>query len=199
MAKLEWGSDDMAIFFTADTHFFHRRIVDYCDRPFRTLDGHPDVKAMNEALIEQWNAAVRPQDVVYHLGDFGFGSPDKLHEVRRVLNGKMILIRGNHDHKIDKWILANDEVHKSLMVGKVWLAHVPPINEVPKNNYGLKFEEVPGEAHMLVCGHVHNLWDYRVYAAHGQARAIANVGVDIYKYKPIPMESIPGLEECWKG
>ena len=51
----------MAVFLTADTHFFHKNIVDYCDRPFRTLDGHPDVKAMNEALIEQWNATVRPQ------------------------------------------------------------------------------------------------------------------------------------------
>ena len=52
------------VFFTADTHYGHRAVVDYCHRPF------VDEKEMDEAMIERWNAVVQPGDLVYHLGDF---------------------------------------------------------------------------------------------------------------------------------
>lgn len=79
------------IFFTADTHFSHTRIIQYCHRPFDTIE------KMNEVLINNWNRAVQPSDIVYHIGDFGLGSQDQLSNIFRRLNGTKILVAGCHD------------------------------------------------------------------------------------------------------
>jgi len=55
------------IWFTSDTHFNHRNIIGYAQRPFES------VEEMNEVMIERWNASVRGEDTIYHLGDFSFG------------------------------------------------------------------------------------------------------------------------------
>ena len=81
------------IWFCSDTHGFHQNILKYCNRPFET------VEEMNEALVANWNSVVKPDDHVYHLGDFCFGNVDKWNwflEPGR-LNGHIHLILGNHD------------------------------------------------------------------------------------------------------
>jgi calcineurin-like phosphoesterase family protein len=52
---------------------------------------------MNETLISNWNSIVSPHDTVYHLGDVGMGRPEELLKILKRLNGKIFLIRGNHD------------------------------------------------------------------------------------------------------
>lgn len=84
----------MNIFFTSDTHFFHTKILKYCNRPFK------DVNEMNETLISNWNARVHKNDLVYHCGDFGFGDISKILDR---LNGDIILILGSHDKKINQY------------------------------------------------------------------------------------------------
>lgn len=77
------------IFFTSDQHFNHENIIRFCKRPFS------NAKEMNEALVEYHNSLVKPHDIVYHLGDFVFG-----HEANiffEQLNGKKVIIEGNHD------------------------------------------------------------------------------------------------------
>ena len=86
----------MKIFVTADTHFNHENIIKYCDRPFK------DVHEMNEVIINNWNELVGKEDVVYHLGDYGFGTKEKLQEIFNRLNGKKYLIMGNHDFRVGK-------------------------------------------------------------------------------------------------
>lgn len=77
--------------FTADTHFGHARINEYCNRPFK------DAKEMDECLIENWNSRVKSTDWVYHLGDFCFPKYADPEEYLKKLNGAKILIYGNHD------------------------------------------------------------------------------------------------------
>lgn len=83
-------------FYTADTHFGHQLMVaeHACARPF------PYARAMDEALIENWNAVVKPQDLVYHLGDFAFGldDGDRVRSIFSRLNGRKRLVLGNHDY-----------------------------------------------------------------------------------------------------
>lgn len=81
------------IFFTSDTHFYHRNIIRYCDRPWCAVED------MNEALIAAWNAKVGPQDHVYHLGDLSFGNVAETSAVLAKLNGKISITLGNHDRK----------------------------------------------------------------------------------------------------
>lgn len=78
------------IWFTSDTHFGHRSIIDYCKRPFKNVD------EMDGVLIKNWNNCVKKNDTIYHLGDFSFQSPEKY---TKQLNGQIHLILGNHDHK----------------------------------------------------------------------------------------------------
>ena len=78
------------IYFTADTHFGHKAILQYCNRPFETIN------EMNEALINNWNSKVGPGDIVFHLGDFAFGGSTIWKSILERLNGRKYLIIGNH-------------------------------------------------------------------------------------------------------
>lgn len=82
----------MNILFTSDTHFGHANIIRYCNRPFKS------VLEMDECMISNWNQKVSKDDTVYHLGDFAFGRYwEDIDKYRKRLNGKIHLIKGNHD------------------------------------------------------------------------------------------------------
>ncbi len=89
----------MASFFTSDTHFNHKRIIQYCSdtRPFSCME------EMNETMIDIWNKKVNSNDIVYHLGDIGFGDINEINTIFDRLNGKDFrLVVGNHDTKFLK-------------------------------------------------------------------------------------------------
>ena len=79
------------IFFTSDTHFAHGKSFLYEPRGFTSAD------EMNEAIIERWNKIVKPDDIVYHLGDTMLNDNEKGIECFKRLNGQIFLIWGNHD------------------------------------------------------------------------------------------------------
>lgn len=79
------------IFFTSDHHFGHENIIKFCNRPFK------DAREMNEELIKRWNEKIKPNDHVYHLGDFGLTYKENLAQIIDQLNGKIYLIVGNHE------------------------------------------------------------------------------------------------------
>lgn len=172
----------MRVHFTSDTHFYHKNIVEYCSRPYRTLDGHPDVQTMNRDMVAKWNAMVGKDDLVIHMGDFGFGAPGRLLGIRQALNGKMLLIRGNHDSKPDKYLLPTDKWAWSFQVGDIHMAHVPPIMSEGKV-YGreLRTEPVPEGTKVILCGHVHEKWA----ELEQDGIKYINVGVDVRGLRPV--------------
>lgn len=110
----------MSIFFTSDTHFGHTNIIKYCNRPFlfdpsKGPDDYRnrDTNQMDETLIKNWNSVVQPSDTIYHIGDFAFYRDQrKTINLLRRLNGKKILIRGNHDKGLEQDVLNMfDSVH----------------------------------------------------------------------------------------
>lgn len=80
----------MSTWFTSDSHFYHDNILKYC--PNRGMIWK-NADEMNEGLIEKWNSKVKKNHTTFHLGDICFGDPSILDR----LNGKIILIKGNHD------------------------------------------------------------------------------------------------------
>lgn len=87
----------MTIHFAADTHFDHRNIINFCNRPFSGIE------EMNEALIDNWNRTVKITDTVYILGDFCMrNSQQRWHDLLVRLNGKIHFIHGNHDKAFKK-------------------------------------------------------------------------------------------------
>ncbi len=60
---------------------------------------------MDTVLISNWNHAVGENDIVYHMGDFSFRGKGETLEILSKLNGRIRLIRGNHDK-----VLKGDEM-----------------------------------------------------------------------------------------
>lgn len=85
------------ILITSDLHFGHKNIIEYCNRPFA------NVEDMNKQLIERWNKTVDWDDTTYVLGDFTFLPQDKTTEICSKLNGKIRLVKGNHDKRSNQW------------------------------------------------------------------------------------------------
>ena len=80
---------DESIWLIADTHFFHTNIGQYCDRP----DGWQDL------IIVNWNRFIQPGEIVFHLGDLALGKKEDTEAFVPLLNGKIYLLRGNHDRR----------------------------------------------------------------------------------------------------
>ena len=81
------------IYFTSDWHVGHQTSLKFDKRPFRDLDH------MHESLIKNFNRLVPEHGITYFLGDMGLCSSDLLGSVIRQLNGKLIMVPGNHDSK----------------------------------------------------------------------------------------------------
>lgn len=86
----------MKTFITSDIHVSHANILKY--NPNTRV--YTDVNHMNSEIRRIWNEIVEPDDLVYMLGDCAFCKPDKAAEYMRSLNGRKILIEGNHDARL---------------------------------------------------------------------------------------------------
>lgn len=130
-------------YYISDTHFGHKNVIRFDNRPFSSVD------EMDEEIIKRWNDTVKTDDVVYVLGDFSFYKEEKTLEILDRLNGKIVLIKGNHDKispKIAKKLSGRYDYLEIKDNGqKVILSHYP----MPFWNGQFR-----GSVHLF--GHVHN-------------------------------------------
>lgn len=91
MTSSLFGSAQRSVWFTADHHFGHERIIELCHRPFDS------VAQMNRELIDQHNRLVEEQDIVWIMGDLCMGPIEESLKLIKELNGAKYLIAGNHD------------------------------------------------------------------------------------------------------
>ncbi|MBU3913411.1 MAG: metallophosphoesterase [Nanoarchaeota archaeon] len=151
----------MKIFIISDTHFNHKNIIQYSNRPFET------VETMNEEMIKRWNSKVGKDDLVIHLGDFALGNEG---EIKNKLNGTIILLPGNHDHKSTRK-LGFLIIHGNLRIGNLIFSHSP-----------LSKEEIP-KGFVNVHGHIH-----KKESLNG-----INVSVEKTNYEPLELEELRKL------
>lgn len=117
--------DGSKVYFTSDTHFCDDNIIAYTNRPFKTTD------EMDDALIENWNAVVPKDGIVFHLGDFCFGRAGKYNKILKRLNGTIYLVLGNHDirslpEKVE-WRFKGiySQMYITVDGQHIWLNHYP--------------------------------------------------------------------------
>jgi len=91
----------LRIFFTSDTHFYHKGILRH-GRKKSNGEDFKDVDEMNDTLIKNWNKYVRHDDCIYHLGDFAFCGTQKACSILECLPGRKFLIKGNHDYELSR-------------------------------------------------------------------------------------------------
>ena len=88
----------MTTWITSDTHWGHKNIMNFC--PESRARFRNDVAYMNEAMVQEWNHLIAADDTVYILGDVAFLPAEKATATVRRLNGRKILVEGNHDRKL---------------------------------------------------------------------------------------------------
>lgn len=124
--KYSFKTDEQNVWFISDTHFYHEKIIQYCSRPYA------NGAEMTEALIENWNSVVGPNDIVFHLGDVGFTNIPTVIETVKRLNGKIYLVTGNHDRKAmqneefrNLFEAASAEMYVNVDGQQIYLNHKP--------------------------------------------------------------------------
>ncbi len=172
----------MNAYFTADTHFGHKNIIRLANRPFSSLE------EMDETLFDAWQTTLKPDDILYHLGDVAFGNSHAISQVVdriKKLPGIKYLVPGNHDNDRLNILseaftilppLVTKAVKTCSQAYRVVLCHYPLLTWDQYYKNSLQF-----------FGHVHG-------RISGNQRQI-DVGVDVWGFAPVHFET---LLQCLK-
>ena len=158
---------------------------------FKLADGSParpftSNEEMDYTMMENWNKLVRPQDHVYHLGDFTMLRQDtngRMTAFRQRLNGHLRILLGNHDALPSKWYFQNfEKVYGSRVIDNLLMTHIP----VNSQSLGRFKANVHGHTH-------HN--KIMLDPHHPDSRYI-NVSVEQTNYSPVAWEDLKkGVKE----
>ena len=113
-------------FVISDTHFGHRNIIKFKDSEGRIVRKFDTIEEHDEHIIERWNSVVGEFDRVYHLGDVVINR--KALATLERLNGKKVLIKGNHDiFKLKDYVKHFDDIRAYKVMPKegIILSHIP--------------------------------------------------------------------------
>lgn len=164
----------MTRYVISDHHFNHENIIDYCDRPYDNVD------EMNIEMTKLWNECVNDEpssrDTVIYGGDIAMTDEPRVSAQRlEKLNGRKMVILGNHDDSIDPETFTYPCVEHTIIQNqgyRFWYTHNP--------------DDVPSHWNQWILhGHVHN---NEPFIRYDQKKI--NVSVECLNYKPISLKSI---------
>ena len=168
------------IYFTSDTHFCHIKEFLFTPR------GFTNVEDMNSAIIEKWNRTIGPDDEVYHLGDFVMNDIDAGIELIKQLNGKIHLIRGNHDtdKKVERYLECPNiiDIKWADMIkykkNYFFLSHFPMVAKTPDDSESKQdVYNLHGHTHQMQSITTNTFYNY-------------HVGVDSHDCYPVSIDQI---------
>lgn len=163
----------MKTFFTADPHYGDDYILENGKRP------HNKSNKMDRLLIKNHNEVVGEKDTIYINGDFSSKSYQDMNYYKSIvkqLNGKKILILGNHDplkpftyvYELGFW-----SVHTSLEIT------IDGIDLIICHDISASCID---RSKVFIGAHIHDF--FKVY------KNVINVGVDAWNYKPVSLEEL---------
>jgi len=178
----------MRLFASSDHHFYHRNIIKYVNRPFDFND--PNCVVDNAKLmIERHNEVVTNDDVVLIVGDLSAGLKGRREHYKKLiplLNGKKILIRGNHDHEPDQFYLDAGiiGVYDYIQVKEYFICHYPCyLSEWTSKKEKRYIDKICKDTTTIIHGHVHNK-DPSLWKSDGFNRINVSVDYDPNNYYP---------------
>lgn len=177
--------DKDKLFFTSDTHFFHKNIIKYTNRPFT------DALEMNETLVANWNRVIPSDGVVFHIGDVSLTAKQpELEALLNRLNGTKYLIIGNHE---------SDALG---ILAKPYWAGIYDVAEIFIKDEEVSYEE----QHIVMChypmivwncshrgswqlfGHVHGGLSNKGVIKHSPLQL--DLGVECHDYAPLSYQEV---------
>lgn len=173
----------MTTFFTADHHFGHANIIEYSNRPFRS------VQEMDMILIQKWNEVVDDKDLVYYVGDFTLQDYSFARDIFAQLRGTIYFIPGSHDGRWLKPYQTDGYPFYTKSQGPVKL--LPPLHT-------LKYAGLNPE--IVLCHYAMRSWDRSHYGTwhlfghhHGHLAPYGlsfDIGVDCWDYYPVSLGQV---------
>lgn len=188
------------IWFTSDTHYHHKNIVqgttawegtlDKC-RPFKTLDEH------DSTLVNNINQLVKPGDVLYHLGDWSFGGHEQIKLFRdRIACQEIHLILGNHDQHIEPM----DSPYRSLFASvqhykEITIKNVEPAltkyygkHKIVLSHFAMRVWNKSHHGSIMLHGHSHG--SLPMYSNGKKVFRTMDVGVDTNNLYPYHLTEV---------
>lgn len=164
-------------FVISDTHFDHKNIIEYCNRPFSTLE------QMNHTILSNWNSIITNNETVFFLGDMSCGKKHRpINYWLAQLNGTIHFIIGpSHDdpRPPDSY----DSVIVNYKNRDFLLVHNPHDHD-----------RIPKEwSEWIIHGHKHNNSPGKYPFINGENKTI-NVSVELTGYKPVNIDQILALD-----
>lgn len=103
-------TNDQKVYWVSDTHFNHNKDFVYGARGFKSSQEHTD------AIIDKINELVRPNDILFHAGDFCLNTEENGFNslLARILCQNIYMTWGNHNNPL--WKIYKREVKKYLEV-----------------------------------------------------------------------------------
>ena len=171
------------IWFTSDTHFCHQPSFVWEPR------GFTNVEEMNEAIVERWNSVVKPEDEVYHLGDFALNDIDAAIPYINRLNGTIRWIIGNHDTDkkrvkiVDEcpnvWEIGYADLIKYDKKFSIYMSHYP--------TFTANFDDKKFSQHVIaIHGHIHSKNNWMIPTN----PFLYHVGVDSHNCTPVHIDEV---------
>jgi calcineurin-like phosphoesterase family protein len=113
-------------FLTADTHWSHEGVCRFTKPDGTPLRPWKYASDMDTAMTDLWNETVNPEDKVYILGDWCINR--KAISIAAKLNGRKILIKGNHDiFRLEDYspYFSDIRAYHVLPAHRVIMSHIP--------------------------------------------------------------------------
>lgn len=179
-----------SIWLYSDPHWDHGRIIQYCVRPFTS------VEHMQQEMLSNINSIVKPDDELWCLGDFAFSEKTVPYILGQLNVKNKYLISGNHckTHPMHKgWEKAKERYLQYGFTGVyqevhnwhagILLNHFPYYEE---SDFHRKYSQWrPKDTGAFLChGHVHLPPEKRL------GKNQLDVGVDGNNYFPISLDEV---------
>lgn len=193
--RINLNSPNQNLWFTSDLHLFHNKILIYDNRPFETIE------EMHSVIVERWNSVVKPNDIVFFLGDLAFVKSNQHEDLKKLLNllnGEIHFVMGNHDEykfikSLNRFASINDLAEISVNYKDDNDKHAKiqfvcmhyPIYSWNKSHHGV----------MHLHGHTHGNLHHGEDASYYVNRRSYDVGCMLHDFYPVNFLAVKGVLE----